>query len=192
MDPESMDGKMRSCTRTYPVPVLRKGFGLLCSHLVECCNPFIAVDHIKVEGKESTSFHAHTGVQMITYFVDGAFKTESSMWSYPILGLTRFDADFYHMETPVTDANHSSAELFKVWIPYEHSTSIQYSQCFSQFYTLDDVTILREEDNSAELRVLSGSTSGIFGPIETDPPVCFFDLYLKQSSPNVLIAYLCL
>ncbi|CAH8850640.1 unnamed protein product [Trichobilharzia szidati] len=177
-----MNGKTRSCIEKYSFPFLQKRSGILCKHLVECSNPFIAFDHIKVQRNESTSLHSHIGVQLITYLVDGVFKTPVSSWNSPTLEFTKFESECRHMETFVSDVNHSSAELFKVWIHCKPSVSMDYSHHGSQLYTSDDFTVVREEDNSAELRILSGSVSGVSGPIETDPPICFFDLYLQHSS----------
>ncbi|CAH8848456.1 unnamed protein product [Trichobilharzia szidati] len=177
-----MNGKTRSCIKKYSFPFLQKRSGILCKHLVECSNPFIAFDHIKVQRNESTSLHSHIGVQLITYLVDGVFKTPVSSWNSPTLEFTKFESECRHMETFVSDVNHDSAELFKVWIHCKPSVSMDYSHHGSQLYTSDDFTVLREEDNSAELRILSGSVSGVSGPIETDPPICFFDLCLQHSS----------
>lgn len=134
-------------------------------------------------GVVNGEFHSHHNWQMITYLISGLIQREGVVYDSShhvlmggMLDYTLFTSGVGHNEILLSD----TLELFRIWVPcfVEYSYGISKSLVFDEY----DIPVIREEDNSAELRVLSGSIFEIEGPLQTNPPISFFDLSLKLTS----------
>ncbi|CAL8102083.1 unnamed protein product [Calicophoron daubneyi] len=181
-----MSGPLRSCVRCYEPRKSVLAEGVKCLHLInksDTLNPFPAFHLIKLRLSElkqhvPLSKHTHKGLQSVVYVTKGmALSCDQCMKSGDVQH-TQFGLDTHRSELPVSE---DEVELFKLWI-YSSSILTRISSCT---HSSEDISVVREEDNSAELRILAGSVNGLDGPIETEPSTCFFDLTLSQIRSTV-------
>ena len=151
-------------------------------------DPFLAfeeigpLEHVDVEAIGSP-VHAHRGVEIVTYMLDGQLRCDDTHGHHGLLGAGDVQwltagAGIMHSEIPHCPGgtDHGQIHGFKLWVRLPERC--RFVKPHYQDFRHYELPTISSADRKASVRVIAGKALGKCSPLRTFSPLCLLHITL--------------
>jgi quercetin 2,3-dioxygenase len=142
-------------------------------------DPFLMMDHAKMNGSIGFPPHPHRGFETVSYIIKGSTRHEDFKGNYGELnegGVQWMTAGrgIVHVEMPSSD----EVEGFQIWVNLKSSDKL----CDPSYQEKSALTIPKASKDGVEVTIIAGESLGKVSEIHTKTPAYLLDINLQINS----------